>query len=82
MEADNSFKPTLLRDALIPQSGDHMRILHVLAILLFLAALCFYVASSSTGAWLLGGIGIVLEIVAWVIALTSRNPTTPGSSVN
>jgi len=82
MEADNSFKPTLLRDALIPQSGDHMRILHVLAILLFLAALCFYVASSGTGAWLLGGIGIVLEIVAWVIALTSRKPTTPGSSVN
>jgi len=82
MEADNSFTPTLLRDALIPQSGDHTKILHVLAILLFLAALCFYVASSSTGAWLLGGIGIVLEIVAWVIALTSRKPTTPGSSVN
>lgn len=82
MEADNSFTPTLLRDALIPQSGDHMKILHVLAILLFLAALCLYVASSSTGAWLLGGIGIVLEIVAWVIALTSRKPTTPGSSVN
>lgn len=57
-----------------------MKILHALAILLLLAALCFYVASSSTGAWLLGGIGIALEIVAWVVALTSKKPTTPDSS--
>ena len=59
-----------------------MKILHALAILLFIAALCLYVVSSSTGAWLLGGIGIVLEVAAWVIALKSKEPSTPDSSTN
>lgn len=57
-----------------------MKILHAFAILLFLTALCLYVASSSTGAWLLGGIGIALEIAAWVIALKSKGQTTLDSS--
>lgn len=57
-----------------------MKILHAFVILLFLAALCLYVASSSTGAWLLGGIGIALEIAAWVIALKSKGQTAPDSS--
>lgn len=57
-----------------------MKILHAFAILLFLAALRLYVASSSTGAWLLGGIGMALEIAAWVIALRSKGQTTPVSS--
>lgn len=59
-----------------------MKILHALAILLFLAALCLYVVSSSTGAWLLGGIGIALEITAWVIALNSKGQTTPDSDAS
>lgn len=57
-----------------------MKILHAFAIVLFFAALCLYVASSSTRAWLLGGIGIALEIAAWVIALKSKGQTTPDSS--
>ena len=59
-----------------------MKTLHALAIFLFLASLCFYVVSSSTGAWLLAGIGIALEIAAWVITLTSKEPTTPDSGPN
>lgn len=54
-----------------------MKILHALAILLFLVALCFYVVSSSTGASLIGGFGVALEIAAWGVALTSKEPTTP-----
>ena len=57
-----------------------MKVLHAFATLLFLAALCLYVVSSSTGAWLLGGIGIALEIVAWIIALTSKEPAAPDSN--
>ena len=56
-----------------------MKILHALAVVLFLAALCFYVASSSTWAWLLGSIGAFLEIAAWVIALICKERATPDS---
>lgn len=59
-----------------------MKILHALAVLLLLAALGFYVLSSSTGAWLLGGIGIALEIAAWVIALATKEPATRNSNAN
>ena len=51
-----------------------MKLLHVLVVLLFLFlfALGCYMASSMTAAWVIGGIGIALEAVAWIVAFTAR----------
>lgn len=57
-----------------------MKLLHTLAISFFLAAIFFYVASSTTGAWILTGLGITLEAIAWVIALTSKAQPAPDNN--
>ena len=53
-----------------------MRLLHFLAIALFVGALVSYIFSSVTGAWLLAGFAAGLEASAWILALRSK-PVTP-----
>ena len=59
-----------------------MKLLHVLAVGFLLAALLLYFASSTTGAWILGGVGLALEAAAWIIALTSKNSSVPSSKAH
>ena len=53
-----------------------MRLIHFLAIALFIGALFLYISSSATGAWVLAGLAVGLEVAAWIIALRSK-PAVP-----
>lgn len=54
-----------------------MKALHLLALLLFLLAGGLYLASSITGAGICGGIALILEASAWVVALGSGKHSPP-----
>jgi len=55
-----------------------VKTLHILALVLFVAALCLYMAASMAGAWALGAIAVALEAVAWVVTFTSRQSSRNG----
>lgn len=50
-----------------------MRYLHALALVLFGAALFFYIASSTMSSLVLGGIGFFVEVSAWVTTWAGRS---------
>lgn len=55
-----------------------MKTLHLLVLILFVAALCLYMAASMAGAWVLGAIATALEAAAWIVALISRHSSKDG----
>lgn len=55
-----------------------MKTLHLLALILFVAALCLYMAASMAGAGVLGATAAALETAAWIVTLISRPSSKDG----